>query len=100
MYFVTDTRQRPGFDAEAIGRGNSSTRPELADSVWVTRAARDVDIALAHELVHVLANSGAHVELSGNLMRDETTPHNTRLTAAQCEQLREVGTEHGLLRQK
>ncbi len=100
IYFVTDTRRRPAFDAEAIGRGNSGTRPELADSVWVTRAARDVNIALAHELVHVLANSGAHVEQPGNLMRDETAPDNTRLTAAQCDQLRSVGAENGLLRRE
>jgi hypothetical protein len=98
VYFVTDTRQRPAFDAEAIGRGNSKTRPELADSVWVTRATRDVGVALAHELVHVLTDSGEHVELPGNLMREETAPENTQLTGAQCAQLRDVGAKNGLLR--
>lgn len=97
VYFVTDTRQQPGFDAEAIGRGNSATRPELVDSVWVTRGTRDVGIALAHELVHVLANSGAHVDLTDNLMRDETSTDNIELTPAQCEQLRTVGAKNGLL---
>lgn len=99
VYFITDTRQQPAFDAEAIGRGNSGTRPELADTVWVTRATRDADIALAHELTHVLANSGEHVELPGNLMRDETAAENTRLTAGQCDQLRKTGTKNGLLRE-
>lgn len=33
VYFVTNTRQQPAFDAEAIGRGNSKTCPEFADSV-------------------------------------------------------------------
>lgn len=97
VYFVTDTRQQPAFDAEAIGRGNSKTRPELADSVWVTRATRDVGVALAHELVHVLTDSGEHVELAGNLMQAETTPENTRLTSTQCTRLRDVGTKNGLL---
>src|SRR5690606_23114391 len=31
LYFVADTAHRPAFDAEAIGRGNSRTRPEMAD---------------------------------------------------------------------
>ena len=97
VYFVTDTRQQPAFDAEAIGRANSSSRPELADTVWITRAARDVSVALAHELVHVLGNSGAHVDLPGNLMREETSSQNTHLTPAQCAQLRTAGTENGLL---
>jgi len=98
IYFVSDTRQQPAFDAEAIGRGNSRSRPELADSVWVTRATRDLGIVLAHELVHVLMNSGEHSDRPGNLMRDETAVENTQLTAAQCERLRDVGTRHGLLR--
>ena len=97
VYFVTDTRHQPAFDAEAIGRGNSQTRPELADSVWVTRATRDVGVALAHELVHVLSDSGQHVDLPGNLMREQTAPENTQLTGAQCAQLREVGAKNGLL---
>ncbi len=98
VYFVTDTRQQPAFDAEAIGRGNSRTRPELADSVWVTRATRDLGIALAHELAHVLMDSGGHVEEKENLMREDTALGNTRLTAAQCAQLRDVGAGNGLLR--
>lgn len=98
VYFVADTHHQPAFDAEAIGRGNSKTRPELADTVWVTRATRDVGIALAHELVHVLTDSGEHIERPGNLMRAETAPENTRLTGAQCAQMRDVGTKNGLLR--
>ncbi len=98
IYFVTDTRQQPAFDAEAIGRSNSRTRPELADSVWITRATRDPGIALAHELVHVLMDSGEHVEDKVNLMRETTAPENTRLTAAQCAQLRDTAEKNGLLR--
>lgn len=98
LYFVTDTRQKPAFDAEAIGRANSSTRPEMADTVWITRATPDVAIALAHELVHVLTDDGTHVDLPGNLMREATVPTNTHLSNAQCAQLRAVGIENGLLR--
>jgi hypothetical protein len=97
IYFVDGTRQDPAFDAEAIGRGNSRTRPELRDTVWITHGARDPGIALAHELAHVLTDSGEHSEETGNLMRDETSPQNTRLTDAQCTRLRDQGTKNGLI---
>lgn len=98
IYFVADTRQRPAFDAEAIGRGNSGTRPELRDSVWITRAAADLGIVLSHELAHVLMNSGEHSAEPGNLMREDTAPANTRLSDAQCARLRDAGSANGLLR--
>jgi hypothetical protein len=98
LYFVADTRQRPAFDAEAIGRGNSRTRPELADTVWVTRATRDPGIAVAHELAHVLMDSGEHSREEGNLMRDETAAQNVRLSSAQCARLRAKALENGLIR--
>jgi hypothetical protein len=97
VYFVAGTRQRPAFDAEAIGRGNSRSRPELRDSVWVTRGTRDLGIAVAHELAHVLMDSGEHTDEPGNLMRDETGPGNTQLSQAQCARVRETGTANGLL---
>jgi hypothetical protein len=97
IYFVRDTRQRTAFDAEAIGRANSRGRPELQDTVWITEGIRDPGIALAHELAHVLMDSGEHVELAGNLMRDETAPENRELTPAQCARLRATGEAHGLL---
>lgn len=98
IYFVTDTRQEPAFDAEAIGRANSRTRPELADTVWITHAARDPGISLAHEIAHVLQDDGAHLEDPGNLMRADTAPENTRLNALQCSRLRDTATRNGLLR--
>lgn len=98
IYFVSGTRQRPAFDAEAIGRGNSRTRPELRDTVWVTRGTRDLGIAVTHELAHVLMDSGEHTDEPGNLMRDETAPGNTRLSTAQCARLQETGSSNGLLR--
>ena len=52
VYFIAGTRQLPAFDAEAIGRGNSRSRPELRDTVWITRGTRDLEIAMTHELVH------------------------------------------------
>jgi hypothetical protein len=97
LYFVDGTRQHPAFDAEAIGRGNSRSRPELRDTVWVVRGARDLDVVLAHELAHVLMDSGEHSQEPGNLMREETAPENTRLSAAQCARLRETATANGLL---
>ncbi len=98
IYFVAGSRQRPAFDAEAIGRGNSRTRPELANTVWVTRGTRDLGIVLAHELAHVLMDSGEHSEEAGNLMREDTTPANTRLSGEQCARLLGTGSVNGLLR--
>jgi len=97
IYFVADTRQRPAFDAEAIGRGNSASRPELADTVWVSREARDLGIVLAHELAHVLMDSGEHSQEPNNLMREDTAPQNMRLSDAQCARLRHTGSANGLL---
>ena len=98
IYFVAGTRQRPAFDAEAIGWSNSRTRPELTDTVWVTRATRDLGIALAHELAHVLMDSGEHSIEPGNLMNAETAPENTRLSREQCERLSSNAKANGLLR--
>lgn len=97
VFFVDDTLQRPAFDAEAIGRGNAASRPEMMDTVWVTAGIRDLPVALAHELVHVLADSGAHSDVPDNLMREETTTANTRLAAGQCSAMRATGEAHGLL---
>lgn len=97
IYFVADTLNRPAFDAEAIGRANSGSRPELADTVWVAAGTRDLHVVLAHELAHVLMDSGAHSGEPANLMRGETTPENTRLTAAQCARLRATAVRNGLL---
>jgi hypothetical protein len=97
VFFVEGTRSQPAFDAEAIGRANAATRPELADTVWVTYGARDLPLALAHELVHVLTDSGEHSNEPGNLMLPETSPKNTHLSAGQCERLRTRGEANGLL---
>lgn len=97
VYFVKDTLQPDAYDAEAIGRSNSATRPALRYTVWFTESTRDPGIALAHELAHILMDSGEHVEVEGNLMRAETAPGNTRLTKDQCEAIQRAGTENGLL---
>ena len=97
IFFVEDTKNEPAFDAEAVGRANSALRPELADTVWIAHGARDLPLALAHELVHLLSDSGEHSNEPGNLMLPETSPANTRLSAAQCERLRVRGTSNALL---
>lgn len=98
LYFTAGTRQIPAFDAEAIGRGNSRSRPELTDTVWIARGTRDLGLVIAHELAHVLMDSGAHDNTPGNLMAEDTAPQNAQLNAAQCAQMRSTGTRNGLLR--
>jgi hypothetical protein len=97
IFFVDDTLNRPAYDAEAIGLDNATSRRELANTVWVAYGARDLPLALAHELTHVLSDSGEHSEEPGNLMRAETSPENTRLSDAQCQRLRARGETNGLL---
>lgn len=97
LFFVEDTKNNPAFDAEAIGLGNSKPRPELVNTVWVAYGARDLPFAIAHELVHLLMNSGQHSHDPGNLMRTETAPGNDKLTSAQCERMRSQGEANGLL---
>jgi hypothetical protein len=97
VFFVRDTRHVPAFDAEAFGRANSATRPELAGTVWITAPVRDLQVALAHELAHVLMDSGEHSPEPGNLMREETAREATRLAPEQCVRLVTRGTENGWL---
>jgi hypothetical protein len=98
VFFVEDTKNDPAFDAEAVGHANSARRPELVNTVWVAHGARDLPFALAHELVHVLSDSGEHTDEPRNLMRSDTAPENTQLNAAQCERMRSRGEANGLLR--
>jgi hypothetical protein len=97
IFFVEDTLNSPAFDAEAIGRENAVTRPELTDTVWIAYDARDLPQTFAHELVHVLSDDGEHSNEPGNLMRTHTSRSNTRLTEAQCARLRMRGEANGLL---
>ena len=97
IYLVRETANRRAFDAEAFGRANSPTRPELADTIWVALGARDLGIVLAHEIAHVLMDSGDHSDGYGNLMRGETSPPNITLTLTQCARLRETALSNGLL---
>lgn len=100
VFFVEDTRNVPGFDAEAVGIANARSRPELVNTVWVAHGARDLPQAIAHELVHVLSDNGSHSAERGNLMQDETSPTNDRLTPRQCDLLRSRGEANGLLRKR
>ena len=97
VFFVRDSMQDIPFEAEAIGRSNSRRRPKLADTVWMTASVQDLGISLAHELYHVLADSGQHDPEAGNLMHERTSGDNTRLRASQCLRLIRVGEAFGNL---
>ena len=97
VYFVRDTLQKDAYDAEAIGKGNSATRPTLVYTLWITEALGQPSIGLAHEFTHILMDSGAHTEQPGNLMRAETSAENLELTPEQCQQIVANGTENRLL---
>lgn len=97
VVFARDTRMQAQFTGEAFGIGNTRMRPWLANSVWLMLDVDDPGIALAHELYHVLANSGVHVEDGANLMQGRTRPDSTMLTPAQCQLAQSSGIIHGLL---
>lgn len=96
-YLVADTRRPEPFDAEAFAPANSAATPLLTDTVWIRRGTPYPDIALAHELIHVLTNSGTHSTERGNLMRDQTALDNTKLSADQCREILSNGSARGLL---
>jgi len=97
VFFVRDTLDRPAYDAVTFGTGNSRRNPELRFTVWMTAATRDPHIALAHELVHVLLDDGAHSTLPHNLMRADTSPDNLKLTSEQCIGMRDTARNNRLL---
>lgn len=98
VVFARDTRMQAQFAGEAFGIGNTRMRPWLANSVWMMLDIDDPGIALAHELYHVLANDGTHVEGSANLMQGRTRPDSTTLTPQQCQLAVVNGIANGLLR--
>ncbi len=97
VFFLRHTLQDVAFEAEAIGHGNSAGREALTNTVWIIEDARDPGIIIAHELVHLLVDNGSHVDEPGNLMRADTSPTNTHLSPAQCEEIVHKGRGSGLL---
>ena len=96
VFLVEDTLREPAFEAEAFGQGNTRRTRRMRDTVWITRAAKNVGTVLAHELFHVLADLGQHVTDPGNLMNERVSSDNTRLHDWQCERLRKVATAFAL----
>ena len=97
VVLARDTRMLAAYTGEAFGLGNTRMRPWLANSVWLMLDVDDPGIALAHELYHVIANSGAHVEGEANLMQARTRPESTELSEEQCSLALENGAGNGLL---
>ena len=95
--FARDTRMLEPFTGEGFGLGNTRARPWLTNSVWLMPDIGDAGKGLAHELFHVIANSGEHVEETGNLMQSRTQPDSLLLTEAQCQQAKTQGVANQLL---
>lgn len=100
VVFARDTRMLEPFTGEAFGRDNTHRRPWLTNSVWLMLDVEDAGSALAHELYHVIANSGEHVEGSGNLMQSSTDAGSRWLTAKQCQRAQTHGLANRLLRNR
>jgi hypothetical protein len=98
VFFVKDTLDEPAFEAQTFARSNSGSMPALRDTLWMTRPVAHPGIALAHEIVHLLMDSGQHLALVDNLMQARTAPGNVKLTAAQCARMVQAAQTSGLLR--
>jgi len=98
LVFARDTRMQEAFSGEAFGLGNTGNRPWLTNSVWLMPDIEDAGIALAHELFHVIANSGEHIEGSENLMQSRTHAESLKLSPEQCERARVTGVGNRLLK--
>ncbi len=97
VVFARDTHMQEPFTGEAFGPDNTRRRPWLVNSVWLMLDIEDEGIALAHELFHVIANSGDHVEGRGNLMQGRTDRGSQSLTTDQCEHARATAVANRLL---
>ncbi|HKJ51745.1 MAG TPA: S8/S53 family peptidase [Gammaproteobacteria bacterium] len=97
VVLARDTLMQEAYTGEAFGLGNTSMRPWLANSVWLMLDVDDAGIALAHELYHVLANSGEHIAGTANLMQARTHPESSKLTPQQCQLARDNGIANHLL---
>ena len=100
VVFARDTLMQAAYLGEAFGLGNTRMRPWLANSVWLMLDVEDAGIALAHELYHVIANSGAHVEGVANLMQPRTRPESLELTTQQCRLAQVNGVDNQLLQDR
>ena len=96
VFFVEETLRQPAFEAEAFGQANTRSWPVMRDTVWVTRAATELGVVLAHELFHVLADLGQHDSAPDNLMNEYVDGANTMLHDWQCERMRKVSTAFGM----
>lgn len=99
VVFARDTVMQDPYEGEAFGLGNTRNRPWLQDSVWLVSAIQDDALALAHELFHVLANSGAHVDNSLNLMSEKTSVKGVALFPGQCELARSHALSRNLAKE-
>lgn len=97
IFYARDTRMLTPFDGEAFGRANTRRRPWLQDSVWLMNGIEDAGIALAHELYHVLTNTGEHNQIADNLMQARTSQGRTTLEPMQCEAAIRTAKENLLL---
>lgn len=87
VFMVRDTRRLEAFGGEAFGKRNTRRMPWLENTSWLISGQRDNGIILAHEIFHILTDSGAHTKQPGNLMNANTHPDNIHLSSDQCKLL-------------
>jgi hypothetical protein len=97
VVFMRDSTVKRHYDGMALVRSNTRNRPVLASTVLMVSPRARPGIVLAHELVHVLLDSGGHDSGPTNLMAAKARKKNTALRPDQCEKIRTTGLALGLL---
>ena len=97
LFMMRDTLRDPAYEGEAFGKANSRYREWLQNTIWVIASITDPDVGIAHELLHVLSDSGEHVSEQGNLMQANTRRGEIYLKPTQCQRARQTALANGLL---
>jgi hypothetical protein len=79
IFFVDETLNRPAFDAEAIGLGNSATRPELANAISCVERPRSRTRASRPGNARRCAETGKRTDCSNGCRAGAPDSHEEQL---------------------
>lgn len=97
VFFVKENRQPKKFEFEVVAEGNSRTRPELRNTVWIVRHARDVGEGLARMFMYMFMNNYELSNTPGSLFfSDHTSYENASINADQCSRAVKGANQVGL----
>jgi len=97
VFFVHSNLELKKHEFEVVARANSKTRPELRNTIWIVRNARDVGEGLARMFMFMFLD---RYEVSNDpnslFFSDHTSYENSNINADQCSRAVQAGNEAGL----